>query len=46
MSYGDEATASDGYEPDADEFNSEDYDQLKSEDDADWDEDEDEDEND
>jgi hypothetical protein len=43
MSYGDEITASDGFEPDEDEFDSEDYDdELGSEDDADWDEDDDE----
>ena len=41
MSYGDEVTASDRYEPDADEFNSEDYDELGSEDDEDEDGDED-----
>jgi hypothetical protein len=41
MSYGDEITASDGYEPDEDELESEDYEDLGSEDDAGWDDDED-----
>lgn len=37
MSYGEENTASDGFEPDEDELDSEDYDEPGSEDDADWD---------
>jgi hypothetical protein len=43
MSYGDETTASDGYEPDEDEFGSADYNEAESEDEADEDEDEDDD---
>ena len=43
MSYGDEITASDGYEPDEDEFGSEDYDEVGSGDGADWDDEDDED---
>jgi hypothetical protein len=38
MSYGEEITASDDLEPDEDDLDSEDYDELGSEDDADWDE--------
>jgi|HubBroStandDraft_3_1064219.scaffolds.fasta_scaffold3993417_1 hypothetical protein len=41
MSYGDEITASDGFEPDEDdEFGSADLDELGAEDEADWDDDE------
>jgi hypothetical protein len=40
MSYGDEITASDGFEPDEDELESDDYDELGSEDEADLDDEE------
>jgi hypothetical protein len=43
MSYGDEITASDGYEPGEDEFGSGDYDEAGPEDEADYDDDDEDD---